>query len=148
MQAIIFMGIQATGKSSFYKANFFNSHVRISLDLLNTKNKQARFLQTCFDTHTQFVVDNTNPTQAVRKAFITKAKEYKYEVVGYYFKSSISEALERNALRTGKERIPDVGVRKCFATLEMPQKAEGFDQLHYVQLADDGFRISDWQDEI
>ena len=34
MEAIIFTGIQATGKSTFYKQNFFNSHVRISLDLL------------------------------------------------------------------------------------------------------------------
>jgi len=29
MQVIIFIGIQATGKSIFYKENFFDTHVRI-----------------------------------------------------------------------------------------------------------------------
>ncbi|MEL6944740.1 MAG: ATP-binding protein, partial [Bacteroidota bacterium] len=36
MQAILFIGIQASGKSTFYKERFFNTHVRISMDLLNT----------------------------------------------------------------------------------------------------------------
>ncbi|MBN1315005.1 MAG: hypothetical protein JXA42_06040 [Anaerolineales bacterium] len=38
MQAVIFIGIQATGKSTFFKERFFNTHVRISLDLLKTRN--------------------------------------------------------------------------------------------------------------
>lgn len=118
MQAIIFMGIQASGKTSFYKQHFFNTHVRISLDLLNTQNKQSHFLQTCFDTHSRFVIDNTNPTVAVRSHFIKMAKQYKYEVHGYYFKSSITDSIERNAKRVGKARIPEPGIRKCHASLE------------------------------
>jgi predicted kinase len=34
MQAVILVGIQAAGKSPFYRERFFGSHVRISLDLL------------------------------------------------------------------------------------------------------------------
>ena len=37
MEAIIFVGLPGSGKSSFYKERFFNSHVRISLDLLKTR---------------------------------------------------------------------------------------------------------------
>jgi hypothetical protein len=33
MEEIIFVGIQASGKSTFYKEKFFNSHLRISNDL-------------------------------------------------------------------------------------------------------------------
>lgn len=148
MQAIIFIGIQATGKSTFYKTHFFNSHVRISMDLLNTRNKERKFLETCFQTHTQFVVDNTNPSLADRKKYIDRAKENKYEVVGYYFSSSLKEALRRNQLRTGKEKIPEAGIRGCLRRLGMPQKVEGFDKLYFVKLSKDGFIVTDWKDEI
>ena len=35
MEAVIFVGVQASGKTTFYKEQLFRSHVRISLDLLN-----------------------------------------------------------------------------------------------------------------
>jgi hypothetical protein len=38
MQAIIFTGIQATGKTSFYAQHFLKTHIRISLDMLHTRN--------------------------------------------------------------------------------------------------------------
>ncbi|MCB9231023.1 MAG: AAA family ATPase [Bacteroidia bacterium] len=148
MQAVIFIGIQATGKSSFYRKFFFNSHVRISLDLLNTQNKQKRFLETCFATQAQFVVDNTNPTEQDRAPFIAQAQENKYEVIGYYFKSSLEEALERNATREGKEKIPEAGIRGCYGKLTLPKLSEGFDRLYYVEMKENQFIISDWQDEI
>ncbi|MFN8578481.1 MAG: hypothetical protein U0354_16755 [Candidatus Sericytochromatia bacterium] len=39
MEAIVFIGAQGSGKSTFYKDKFFNTHMRISLDLLNTSEK-------------------------------------------------------------------------------------------------------------
>ncbi len=148
MQAILFIGIQATGKSTFYKANFFNSHVRLSMDLLNTRNKERQFLETCFNTQARFVVDNTNPTSEERAKYIKLAKENKYEVIGYYFSSSIEEAIQRNNLRTGKEKVPEVGIKGCYRKLEIPTIEEGFDQLLFVQTANDGFTIENWKDEI
>lgn len=70
MEALIFCGIQATGKSTFYKERFFNSHVRISMDLLNTRHKEKRFLDMCIELQQRFVVDNTNPTIADRQRYI------------------------------------------------------------------------------
>jgi hypothetical protein len=61
MEAVIFCGIQATGKSTFFKERFFNTHMRISLDQLNTRNKELRFIETCILTFQPFVIDNTNP---------------------------------------------------------------------------------------
>ena len=47
MEGVIFIGIQASGKSTFYIENFFDTHVRISMDLLNTRNKELQFLHKC-----------------------------------------------------------------------------------------------------
>lgn len=148
MQLILFVGIQATGKSSFFKKQFFNSHVRISMDLLNTRNKEKQFIETCFKTQQRFVVDNTNPTAAERKRYLDWAKKHKYEVIGYYFESKIEASLERNAQRKGKARIPDIGVRATYKKLELPSMEEGFDALYFVQLEDQQFKISPWENEV
>lgn len=148
MQAIIFIGIQATGKSTFYKANFFNSHVRLSMDLLNTRNKENHFLDVCFQTQTSFVIDNTNPSSEERKKYIELAKANKYEVVGYYFSSSISEAIKRNNQRTGKEKIPEIGIKACHGRLELPTKTEGFDKLYFVSTDNNEFNVETWKDEV
>lgn len=148
MQLVIFIGIQASGKSTFYKSNFFNTHVRLSMDLLNTRNKENQFLETCLRTHSRFVVDNTNPTIDDRKRYIDLAKANKYEVVGYYFSSAIKEALRRNSLRIGKEKIPDAGILSCYSKLEMPSADEGFDKLYFVRAIDQDFIVDDWKNEI
>lgn len=63
MEILIFCGIQATGKTSFYKEMFFKTHLRILLDQLKTRNREKRFIETCLLTHQPFVVDNTNLTK-------------------------------------------------------------------------------------
>jgi hypothetical protein len=47
MEAIIFCGIQATGKTGFYKERFLQTHVRISLDLLKTRYREDLLLDAC-----------------------------------------------------------------------------------------------------
>jgi predicted kinase len=147
MQAIIFCGIQATGKSTFYKERFFNSHIRLSLDLLRTRHREARLLQLCLDTQARFVVDNTNPTAAERARYLGPAKAAGYEIIGYYFQSVPREAQQRNRLRPEAERVPDVGLFGTAGRLELPAWAEGFDQLYYVRLRPGGgFVVEPWQD--
>lgn len=148
MHAIIFIGIQATGKSSFYKAKFFNSHIRISMDLLNTRNRERHFLKACFETQASFVIDNTNPTVEERRKYIDMAKEHRYQIIGYYFSSNLKDAIMRNSLRTGKDKIPEIGIRGCYKKLKMPQKSEGFDKLYFVKMSDNEFIVEDWKDEI
>jgi len=60
MEAVILIGIQASGKSSFYKERFFDTHVRINLDMLKTKHRQRVLLDACLAGKQPFVVDNTN----------------------------------------------------------------------------------------
>lgn len=148
MEAVLFIGIQATGKSTFYKQHFFNSHVRLSLDLLNTRNKLNHFLQTCLSTQSKFVIDNTNPEIKDRLTFIEIAKQKKYKVVGYYFSSSIEEAIKRNNKRKGKAKIPNIGIKGCYSKLQIPTYSEGYDMLYYVSIKNNEFVISEWKNEI
>lgn len=69
MEAVIFVGLQASGKSSFYTERFFSTHVRISLDLLRTRNRERRLLTACLETQQPFVIDNTNPSREERTKY-------------------------------------------------------------------------------
>src|ERR671927_1666510 len=80
MEAIIFVGLQASGKSTFYKERFFATHLRINLDMPKTRHRERTLLATCIRLQQQFVVDNTNPTIAERAVYITAARNGHFRV--------------------------------------------------------------------
>ncbi len=145
MEAVIFIGIQAVGKSSFYKSRFFKTHMRINLDMLKTRYREKIFLTACLEAKQAFVVDNTNPTVEDRAVYIQAAKAARFRVVGYYFQSSIKEALLRNGERRGDERVPDRAILGTAKRLEIPSLEEGFDSLFYVKITEAGeFLVEPW----
>ncbi len=149
MEAIIFIGIQASGKSTLYRDRFFRTHVRISLDLLRTRHREQRMLAACLETGQPFVVDNTNPTRADRARYVGIAHDARYRVVGYYFRSALTDSVARNEQREGTERIPVQGIRATHARLELPSMDEGFDALYFVRFDEQGkWTIEEWRDEI
>ena len=70
MEAIIFVGIQASGKSTFYRERFFDTHLRINLDMLKTRYREQLILRACIEAKQPFVVDNTNPSVEERARYI------------------------------------------------------------------------------
>lgn len=148
MEAVVFIGIPGSGKSSFFKERFFSTHVRISLDLLKTRHREQRLLDACLGTEQRFVVDNTNPTVEERSKYLTAAKAARYSVVGYYFRSKVEDCLRWNSERPGPERVPEVAVLSTAKKLELPSWDEGFDQLFYVRLEDRRFVVEEWRDEV
>jgi len=149
MEMILFIGIPGSGKSSFYKEQFFNSHMRISLDLLNTKNREMKLLEFCFNTSMPLVLDNTNVSVADRNKYIALAKKNQYRVKGYYFRSDVKNCLLRNTRRTGKSKVPEVAILSKYKTLELPSLHEGFDELFYVEAVEENrFIINEWKNEI
>jgi predicted kinase len=134
-QAVIFIGIQASGKSSFYKARFFNTHLRINLDMLRTRPREKRLFQACLAGKISFVIDNTNPIPEDRARYILLAKAAGFQVIGYFFYTSLESALQRNAQRTINEQIPEKGVRAAYRKLRPPTLAEGFDKLYRVMIS-------------
>lgn len=41
MEAVIFVGVQASGKTMFYYERFFDTHIRLSLDMLKTRARAS-----------------------------------------------------------------------------------------------------------
>ena len=149
MEAVIFIGIQGTGKSSFYQERFVHTHVRINSDMLRTKHRLRLLVNACLEARQPFVLDNTNVTRDVRAEFIAQAKASAFRIVGYYFRSDITSALARNSERVDASRIPDRGVLGTYKKLEIPQRAEGFDALYYVRIDPAGkFQVEEWADEV
>ena len=148
MEAVVFIGIQGSGKSSFFKERFFTTHLRISLDLLKTRNREKRLLEVCLETDQRFVIDNTNSVRAERAKYIEAAKAARFQVVGYYFQSEIESCLRRNAGRPEAERVPDVAIYSTAKKLELPNWKEGFDKLYYVRLEDGRVVVEEWRDEV
>src|SRR5581483_10407647 len=96
MEAVIFCGIQASGKTTFYRERFFDTHVRISLDLVRTRRREDLLIAACLAGRQPFVVDNTNATVADRARYIEPARSAGFAVVGYYFANDRRAAFDRN----------------------------------------------------
>lgn len=149
MNAIILIGLQAAGKSSFCREQLWGTHVRISLDMLKTRARERQLLHCCLQMGQPFVVDNTNPSAAERAVYIAAARAAGFQLTGYYFQSRVAECLIRNRQRPASERVPDKAIPGTAARLERPRRAEGFDQLSYVRRSAPGiWSIEEWIDEI
>lgn len=131
MEAVVLAGIQASGKSTFFRERFFETHVRIGQDLLRTRNRQERFLALCLETRQPFVVDRVNHT-AERARFVVPARRAGFRVVAYWFDTRPRDAIDRNARRTGRTRVPVPAVLGTYKRFAPPQPAEGFDAVHRV----------------
>ena len=149
MELVLFIGIQATGKSSFYRERFFGTHVRVNLDMLKTRRRESLLVAACLEGKTSFVVDNTNVTCEDRARYIPAAKANGFTIRGYFFQSRVVDALARNAKREGKARVPDIAIHGARGRLELPAMAEGFDSLQFVQLAGcNQFTVEEWKNEV
>lgn len=147
MEAVIFIGIQATGKSTFYAERFAGTHTRINLDTLKTRTREEALLMQCIRERRPFVVDNTNVLARERARYVAPAKNAGYQITGYFFDSSLADALQRNSQRQGKAAIPRMGIIAKFRALQRPLWAEGFDRLYHVSIDENGeFVVRDWQD--
>lgn len=141
MEAILFIGIQGAGKSTFYREHFFDTHVRISLDLLRTRNREQRLLTFCLETGQRFVVDKTNTTIVERARYIAAARAAGFKVIGYFFEPDPQGSFERNRQRA--RQVPAAGLFGTLKRLERPVLDEGFDELYRVVLTPDGgFAVS------
>lgn len=148
MEAVLFVGLQAAGKSTFYKERFFTTHLRINLDMLKTRHREKRLLQTCLETGQPFVVDNTNPSRADRAAYLLAAKPAGFRVVGYYFRSRVEECQRRNVGRPAAQQVPLKGLLGTAGRMEVPTRAEGLDDLFYVRIEGNEFVVEEWNDEV
>jgi predicted kinase len=148
MELVVFMGLQATGKSSFFKQRFFQTHVRINLDMLKTRYREQLLFTACLEGKAKTVVDNSNLTKSFRARYIQPARERGFSVSGYFFQSVVADAVARNANRCIEERVPDLAILGGAKSLELPSSEEGFDALYFVRMAaGETFTVEEWRNE-
>jgi predicted kinase len=145
VELVVFVGLQASGKSTFFRERFAETHQHVSKDLFpNNRNKNRRqehLLRASLSAGRCVVVDNTNPTLKDRRVLIGLGGEYGARIVGYFFDASVSECIRRNEVREGKARVPNVAIYATAKKLVAPSIEEGFDELLRVRLNDSAFEV-------
>lgn len=116
--------------------------------MLKTRNRENIYLHASITALQPFVVDNTNPTVEVRKKYIELAKAHHFKVIGYYFEPNYEESINRNAMRRGKAKIPEIGIKSVLAQLEIPSYEEGFDGLFKVSAREGNFEVSEFDNPV
>ena len=136
MDLIIFVGLQASGKSTYYRAHFAATHVHVSKDLMkNVRDRDVRqqqMIESALAAGRSVVVDNTNPTPLVRAPLIALGRKHGARVIAYFFETVVKDAVARNRLREGKARVPDVALYVTAKKLVPPALEEGFDEVRVI----------------
>lgn len=153
MDCLILVGLQGSGKSTFFKTHFADTHVHVSMDNFpNARDRaarQRRELDAAFSAGRSVVVDNTNPTVLVRASIIQQARAYGARVIGFLVESSTRDAVARNAGREARARVPNVAIFATARKLEQPMLAEGFERLFLVRAQkDQQFVVSEWDGDL
>lgn len=140
------VGLQGSGKSTFYRQRLAATHALVSRDLFRNSRRPARrqreLLEEALRAGRSVVVDNTNATVADRAAIVEVARAHGASAVAYYFGRDVRASIARNARREGKERVPVVGILATAKRLVAPSLAEGFERVLVVRpLAGEGFEL-------
>lgn len=135
-ELILFVGVQASGKSTYYANHLAATHVHVSKDLMkNVRDRDARqqqMIESALAAGRSVAVDNTNPTPLVRAPLIALGHRHGARVIAYYFETVVKDAAARNRLREGKARVPDVALYVTARKLVPPALEEGFDEVRVI----------------
>jgi predicted kinase len=135
-ELIIFVGLQGSGKTTYYRAHFAATHVHVSKDLMpNVRDRETRQRQQISQALTEgrsVVVDNTNPTPEVRAPLIALGHSLGARVIAIWMDTPVKTVLARNAAREGKARVPNPAIFATLKKLKPPEVTEGFDEVRVV----------------
>ena len=149
-ELVVFVGLQASGKSTFYRERFAATHEHVSKDMFrNNKNpnrRQRHLIEAALGAGRPVVVDNTNATLEERRQLVGLGREWGARTVGYFFEAEVRGCVERNRGRRGKARVPDVAIYATAKKLAPPALSEGFDELFCARIVGDGggFAVNAW----
>ncbi|KAI8609655.1 aspartic peptidase domain-containing protein [Chytriomyces sp. MP71] len=130
-EVILLVGAPASGKTSFSAKHLLpHGYVHINQDTLKDRKKCLAAMVDALKAGKNCVVDNTNPTAAVRGEYIRDAKPYAKRVRAFVFTVSMELCEHNNKVRAkwtkgkgkGVERakIPDMVFRTYQKNLEPP----------------------------
>ncbi|GGP82903.1 ATP-binding protein [Saccharothrix coeruleofusca] len=134
---VILVGLQASGKTTFYTRHLAATHLHVSKDLWprarHREARQRRAVAEGLAAGRSVAVDNTNASPEERAGLVALGRAAAVPVVGYWFPPDPAGSLRRNAARPGRARVPEVGLFATLKRLRPPTFDEGFDELHEVR---------------
>jgi predicted kinase len=135
-ELVIFVGLQAAGKSTYYHTHLAATHVHVSKDLMRSSRTrdaiQLELIAKALSEGKSVAVDNTNPTPADRAPLIELGRRHGARVVACFFETAVKDTVARNRLREGKARVPDVAIFATAKKLVPPNFEEGFDEVRVI----------------
>ena len=141
-EMIIFIGLQASGKTTFYRRFLALTHEHISKDRMRNVRRpgerQEALIHAALAGGKSVAIDNTNPSPEVRAPLIAAARQHGVKVIGIYFDADIRGCQARNAARMGKEKVDPAALFTTRKALRPPEYSEGFDEILTVRLKEDG----------
>ncbi|WP_285693748.1 ATP-binding protein [Actinomadura sp. NBRC 104412] len=138
VELAILIGLQGSGKTTFYRRHLACTHAHVSKDLFgrSARRKQQRQLRQIAEhlrAGRSVAVDNTNPSPVEWTPLIVLGREHGARITGYWFPPDLQASMRRNAARPGRDRVPDVGVLATLERLREPRYSDGFDELRVVR---------------
>lgn len=132
MEMVVFCGLQGSGKSTYYAANYADTHVRLNLDMLRNAKRESILMHACIAAEQPFVIDRTNPKAESRARYAAIAKASGFKAVLVHFDVPVETCVARNAEREGKARVPDAAIYGTANKFEPPSSDEGWDEIIVV----------------
>ncbi|GAA1560489.1 hypothetical protein GCM10009678_49230 [Actinomadura kijaniata] len=134
----VLIGLQASGKTTFYRRRLAASHVHVSKDAFprSARRRQARQLRLVDEALAagrDVAVDNTNPSPEEWRPLVELGRRHGARITAYWFPPDVPSSLTRNAARPPGERVPEVGLYATLKRLRRPRPGDGFDALWSVE---------------
>ncbi|MET9802470.1 ATP-binding protein [Streptomyces sp. NPDC006368] len=134
----VFVGLQASGKSTFHARCLSGRYALVSKDLFprgarRRQERQMRLVAEALTAGNPVVVDNTNPSPEDWAPLVELGHALGATVTAYWFPPDVEGSLRRNAAREGRDRVPDVGIFATAGRLREPSLADGFDAVLEVR---------------
>jgi predicted kinase len=143
LEVAVLVGLQASGKSAFYRQRLSADHELVSKDLFprgarRKQDRQMRLVAEALEAGRSVAVDNTNPSPEEWAPLIEAGHAHGAKVTAYWFPPDLAGSLARNAAREGRDRVPDTGIHATVRRLRRPSRADGFDAVREVRFDDRG----------
>lgn len=142
MDLVVLSGLQGSGKTTFFSARFAATHAHVSRDRLRSARDQAAreraLVAEAARAGRSVVVDDTNARREDRAALVALARALGLRPVLYWFPPDVRASIARNAARTGRARVPVVGILATAKRLAPPDAAEGFAAAYEVRPTPEG----------
>jgi len=132
------VGLQGSGKSTWVARHLSATHTVVSKDhwprARHREARQRRVVAELLAGGASVVVDNTNPGPGERASLVELARAAGVPARAVFVDTPLEVCRTRNDVRTGRARVPLVGLHDVARRLTPPTTAEGFSEVHVVRL--------------